>query len=49
MRNRNRDYEALNGPVPYQVRKTLERREPLAQKNSTLEGCKHRPVTSGPV
>jgi hypothetical protein len=29
---------SLNGPVPYQVRKTLERPEPLAQINTTLEG-----------
>jgi hypothetical protein len=40
---------AINGLVPYYVRKTLEQREPLAQKNSTLKGCKHRPETSKPV
>jgi hypothetical protein len=41
--------QALNGPVPYYVRKTLEWPEPLAQINTTLEGCKHRPVALKPV
>jgi hypothetical protein len=40
---------ALNGPVPYQVRKTLERPEPPAQTKLNLEGCNYRPVASKPV
>jgi hypothetical protein len=40
---------ALNGPVPYQVRETLERPELLAQISATLEGCERRPVASKPV
>jgi hypothetical protein len=39
----------FNGPVPYQVRKTLERPEPQAQTKPTLEGCDYRPVASKPV
>jgi hypothetical protein len=40
---------ALNGPVPYPVRMTLERPEPQAQKNLTLEGCDYPPVASKSV
>jgi hypothetical protein len=40
---------ALNGPVPYQVRTTLERPEHEARKTLTLEGCDYRPVASKPA
>jgi hypothetical protein len=40
---------ALNGPVPYQVRTTLERPEHEAQKIPTIEGCDYRPVASKPA
>jgi hypothetical protein len=40
---------ALNGPVPYRVRTTLERPEPQARKNLTLEECNYRPVASKPA
>jgi hypothetical protein len=36
MRNRSLDCEALNSPAFYQVRRTLERYEPLARENPTL-------------
>jgi hypothetical protein len=42
MRNHGLDCEALNGPAPYQVRRTIERHEPLAQENSTLERVQAR-------
>jgi hypothetical protein len=38
---------ALNVPVPYQVRTTLEWPEREARK--TLEGCDYRPVVSKPT
>jgi hypothetical protein len=41
--------QALNGPVLYQVRKTLERPEPQARTKPTLEGCDYQPVASKPV
>jgi hypothetical protein len=40
---------ALNGPVPYQVRMTLERPKHEARKTPTLEGCDYRPVASKPA
>jgi hypothetical protein len=40
---------ALNVPVPYQVRMTLERPEHETRKILTLEGCNYRPVASKPA
>jgi hypothetical protein len=40
---------ALKGPVPYQVRTTLERPEHEARKTPTLERCDYRPVASKPA
>jgi hypothetical protein len=40
---------ALNGPVPYPVRMTLERPEPQARKILTLEECDYRLVASKPA
>jgi hypothetical protein len=52
LKRRARDTElwtrlwALNGPVPYQVRMTLEWPEQEARKTPTLEGCDYRQVAS---
>jgi hypothetical protein len=40
---------ALNGPIPYQVRMTLEWPEHEARKTLTLEGCDYRLVASKPA
>jgi hypothetical protein len=40
---------AINGPVPYQVRETLERPEPQVQTKLNLKGCDYRLVASKPV